>query len=287
MSTGVVAVLSLWRNSEEYIERSLSQLEAAESLLKERGLSCVYSFFENDSSDNTPSLLLQWLKNRVGLLTSERINAPKWGSIASLDRVRYQARYRNIALAPLSNYYNYDYLLIVDSDVHWQPNLILQMIERLDNNESWGMVSPNTVQNVRDYIGDTNQDSYFDSWSLKDLEENQCMTFAANPFLSLRDRDLWDAGFPVSCSSAFGSIAMAKAEAMDEVEWSVIDGVEHWEFCKCIRRNGYEVIADPNLHAMVLHKEEVVPDPAIVKYHQDRLHNYTNQSMANFLEHKS
>lgn len=284
MSTKTVAILSLWRNSEECAERSLSQFEAAENVLKEKNIKCIYAFFENDSKDDTPVILLKWLKNRIGYLISERIHAPKWGSVASLDRVRYQARYRNLALEPLNTYYNYDYLLVADSDVKWEPDLPSKMIERLDEHPSWGMVSPNTVQNVRDYVGDTNQASYFDSWSLKDLNNQQCLTFAANPFLTTKDRELWDKKLPVSCNSAFGSIAMTKAEAMDDVEWDVIDGVEHWEFCRGIRDNGYEVIADPTLHAYIHHEKEVIPDPDVVRYHKNRL---KTQMMASFLMDKS
>jgi GT2 family glycosyltransferase len=266
-----VAVLSLWRDSESYLKYSLAQFDAMESTLLEQDINVVYAFFENDSTDKTPQLLQSWLQDRVGFVISERIGAPKWGSVASLDRVRYQARYRNMALELVNNYYNFDYLLVVDSDVQWEPSLITGLISRLDDNEFWGMVSPNTVQNVRDFIEDTDRPSYFDSWSLLDSHGTQAMTFAANPFLTPEDRTNWDQGLPVSCNSAFGSIAMVKAEALDEVDWSVIDGVEHWEFCKGIRLNGYLVIADPSLHAEVVHKKEVIPHPDVVRLHQERL----------------
>ena len=185
-----------------------------------------------------------------------------------------------MALQLVTNYYNFDYLLVADSDVQWEPSLITGMIERLDANENWGMISPNTTQNVRDFIEDTDRPSYFDSWSLLDSNGTQCMTFAANPFLTKEDRNLWDQNKPVSCNSAFGSIAMVKAEALDEVDWSVIDGVEHWEFCKGIRLNGYLVIADPTLHAQVTHKKEVVPHPDVVRRHQERL---SSSLMATFV----
>lgn len=274
MKGPILAVLSLWRDSERYLTRSLNQFEAMEEELQERNIRVIYSFFENDSKDETPTKLLSWLKGRKGILQSERIDAPRWGSVSSLDRVRYQARYRNMALAPLNTYYNFDYLLVADSDVYWDPELITGMIDRLDANPSWGMISPNTVQNVRDFVGNTERKSYFDSWSLKDLDDDQCLTFAANPFLRPEDREAWDNNQPVSCNSAFGSIAMAKAEALDcedGVEWAVIDGVEHWEFCAGVRSNGYEVIADPTLHAEVVHNEEVVPHPDVVRFHQKRL----------------
>jgi hypothetical protein len=274
MKGPILAVLSLWRDSERYLTRSLNQFEAMEEELQERGIRVIYSFFENDSKDETPTKLVSWLKGRKGIIQSERIDAPRWGSVSSLDRVRYQARYRNMALEPLNTYYNFDYLLVADSDVYWDPNLITGMIDRLDDNPSWGMISPNTVQNVRDFVEDTERKSYFDSWSLKDLDDDQCLTFAANPFLRPEDREAWNNNQPVSCNSAFGSIAMVKAEALDcedGIEWSVIDGVEHWEFCAGVRSNGYEVIADPTLHAEVIHNEEVVPHPDVIRFHQKRL----------------
>jgi hypothetical protein len=274
MSTQILAVLALWRDSSDYLERSLAQFDAMEAALKKDGYKVVYGFFENDSVDDTPQKLQSWIREHTGFVISECIGAPKWGSTPSLKRVQYQARYRNMALKLLEQYYNFDYLLVADTDVHWKPDLIQDMIGVLDANPTWGMVSPNTVQNVRDHVENTDRPSYFDSWSLKDRDDKQCLTFAANPFLHTKDRMLWDRKEAVSCNSAFGSIAMVKAEAMDcedGVEWAVIDGVEHWEFCAGIRSNGYEVIADPTLHAEVIHKKEVVPHPDIIQMQKDRL----------------
>ena len=274
MSTQILAVLALWRDSSDYLERSLAQFDAMEAVLKKDGYKVVYGFFENDSVDDTPQKLQSWIRKHTGFVISECIGAPKWGSTPSLKRVQYQARYRNMALKLLEQYYNFDYLLVADTDVHWKPDLIQDMIGVLDANPTWGMVSPNTVQNVRDHVENTDRPSYFDSWSLKDRDDKQCLTFAANPFLHTKDRMLWDRKEAVSCNSAFGSIAMVKAEAMDcedGVEWAVIDGVEHWEFCAGIRSNGYEVIADPTLHAEVIHKKEVVAHPDVIQMQKDRL----------------
>lgn len=274
MAIPILAVLALWRDSSDYLDRSLAQFDAMEAVLKKDGYKVVYGFFENDSIDDTPQKLQSWIRKHTGFVISECIGAPKWGSTASLKRVTYQARYRNMALKLLNEYYNFDYLLVADTDVYWQPDLIQGMIKDLDNHPKWGMVSPNTVQNVRDYVEDTDRPSYFDSWSLKDKDDNQCLTFAANPFLRQEDRELWEEEKPVYCNSAFGSIAMVKAEAMDcedGVEWAVIDGVEHWEFCAGIHSNGYEVVVDPLLHAEIIHKKEVVPHPDIIQLQKDRL----------------
>ena len=64
----IVAVLSLWRDSEGYIDRSLDQFEAMETLLHAHKIRCVYSFFENDSVDETPHILMDWLSTRKGIL---------------------------------------------------------------------------------------------------------------------------------------------------------------------------------------------------------------------------
>jgi len=166
--------------------------------------------------------------------------------------------------------------------VHWEPDCVLALMDFLEEDGvggDAGMVSPNTVQNVRDYVQDTDEETYFDSWSLVDIAGNQCLTFAANPFLDPDDRLDWESGVPVACNSAFGSIAMVKQEAMSGVEWDVIDGVEHWEFCKKIRENGYRVFADPLIHARIVHKEKIKPLPAVVEYQKQKLKKFELQEL--------
>ena len=274
MINATLAILMLWRDSQSYISRSLSQLHEMESYLKRKNINCVYVFYENDSEDGTASHLTEWmeLEGSTGVVISQRLGAPKWGSVPSLERVRYQARYRNTALDFLQKHYLYDYLLVADSDVYWSPKLIFKMIKRLKKHSSWGMISPNTVQDVSDYVGNTDLPSYFDSWSLKDINDNQGLTFAANPFLLKIDRENWENKKPVACNSAFGSIAMIKAEAMkpNPVYWDVLDGVEHWIFCEKIRKNNYKVIADPTLHAEIKHNKKIIVSKKMLEHQKRR-----------------
>jgi len=64
-----VSVFSLWRDSESYIQRTLKQLESLEQNNPEILFS--YFFYENDSVDNTVSILQDWLKLRSGKFLSE------------------------------------------------------------------------------------------------------------------------------------------------------------------------------------------------------------------------
>ena len=126
-----VAILALWRDSEPYLDRTIKQFEELEKVLVKENVHICYGFFENDSEDKTPALLQSWLKSRLGFLISERIGAPKWGSVPSVTRTKYQARYRNMALDLLRQHYNFDYLLVADTDVIWAPHLVTEMISQL------------------------------------------------------------------------------------------------------------------------------------------------------------
>jgi len=270
--TKTIAFLTLWRDNEKILDRSLSQLETMEDELIPKGYRFTYAFLENDSKDETAMRLYKWLRERRGFLISEQIDAPKWGSVALTERTRWLARYRNVCLAAL-DFWKYDYLVVADSDVHFKPDLLTQMVDHLDQNPDWGMITPNTVQNVADHVGETDLPSYFDSWTLIDKQQMQGMTFAANPFLSSHDREDWEKGHPISVYSAFGSIAMIRGEIPQEYEvhWSAEVGCEHTGLCEDITKIGYEIIVDPKLHAEIIHDEPVIPDPAVVKMHQDRL----------------
>lgn len=279
IQNSTVAVLSLWRDSEKYLKKSLKQFEALEKVLNKKHVGICYGFFENDSKDKTPALLHSWLKSRIGFVLSENINAPKWGSVPSTERTKYQARYRNMALDLLKTYYHFDYLLVADSDVHWKPSLIVDMMETLEVSPGIGMITPNTTQNVPAVIENLPDDSYYDSWALRDMNSNQALTFASNPFLDHNERERWNQGKTIGVSSAFGSIAMVSSGVFntqneeDEVRWDGTDGCEHWHFCKQIRNLGYQIIVDPKLKASVVHETEVIPHPEAVEIGRKRLSN--------------
>ena len=270
--TKTIAVLTIWRDNEKILDRALSQYETMEDELIPKGFRFTYAFLENDSKDETAMRLYKWVRERRGFLVSEQIDAPKWGSVALTERTRWLARYRNVCLAAL-DFWKYDYLLVADSDVHFKPDLLEKMVKHIDLNEDVGRITPNTVQNVTDHVGGTDRPSYFDSWTLIDLAKQQGMTFAANPFLQPRDRELWDRGEPVSVYSAFGSIAMIRGEIPlnYDVYWNADVGCEHTGLCEDITSAGFEIIVDPKLHAEIIHEEPVIPDPYVVKMHQDRL----------------
>ena len=75
-----VSVFCIWRDSEKTIDRTLKQLESLESL---QNYEFSYYFYENDSEDNTKSVLGNWLIDRSGSFLSEKLSAKKFGSVAT------------------------------------------------------------------------------------------------------------------------------------------------------------------------------------------------------------
>ena len=95
--TKTIAVISLWRDSQAYIHTSLNQLSTQEDELGS-DYSFFYSFYENDSIDDTSKILREWLVDRQGVLLTEKRNHPKWESVPSRSRTEAMAKYRNVCL---------------------------------------------------------------------------------------------------------------------------------------------------------------------------------------------
>jgi len=281
MTSKRIAVLTLWRDNSDIIAQSLAQYEWLENETATKNYRFTYAFLENDSTDLTAGILANWLKERKGFLISEKTGSAKWGSIQSTERTKWLARYRNICLGVL-DYWDFDYLLVVDSDVQYRPDLIEKMVEHLDQNPQWGMITPNTVQNVTDVIEETGLPSYYDSWALLDQNGIQAMTFASNPFLEPIDRKQWEANEPVQVNSAFGSIALIRGSLCEQpIAWDGKNGCEHWGLCESIRQAGYKIYVDPGLHAEIKHKEIITPHPSIVNFHKERLRQFTHNQLHN------
>ena len=258
--TKTIAIIALWRDSQAYIHTSLNQLSSQEEELGS-DYSFFYSFYENDSVDDTSKILKEWLEDRQGILLTEKLNHPKWESVPSRTRTEAMAQYRNICLYSLRDK-KYEYLFILDSDILYHKNLFMSMIRLIDNNQMYGMITPNTQQNVSDKFNLKKSTSYYDSWALKDLHGNQGLSFAYNPFVRTADRRKWDRSLPISVSSAFGGIALVRGEFLQETKliWNGDLGCEHWYFCEKIREMNYLIIVHPLLLAEVRHINFVRPD---------------------------
>ena len=155
-----ITVFSLWRDSVSYIDKALSNIKALESNNKD--IEFEYYFYENDSTDDTKKILEDFFRYRKGKLVSEKLLAPKFGSVITPQRMRAMAEYRNKILnfaKPMDS----DYSLIWDSDVDFDENILNKFLEYRDEG---AMLCPNIRQNVPCMMGSGDDTSYYDSLSL-------------------------------------------------------------------------------------------------------------------------
>ena len=125
MST--INTYALWRDSSEHIERTLAQLD---SLISLQGFQFNFFFYENDSKDDTIAQLKSWKEKVAGRATveilSEKLNAPRFGSVPSNVRTAMLSYYRNKNKG-MGAKVNSDYSLVIDSDLAWTQQDFLEL----------------------------------------------------------------------------------------------------------------------------------------------------------------
>ena len=252
-----VSVLSMFRDSEDYLSDTLSCLDA----LQDRS-SCEieYFFYENDSTDNTVPILKNWLSNKSGDLLSQTLAKAKFSqeTAASVERQLDMTHYRN-QLLNLAKPLDSEYAIILDSDVYFDSDILDRYLSMFKDDELSNvvMITPNVLQNIKCQMFDDSKNSYYDSFALIDRFGNHGMIWACNPFFNGEDRERWESNQVVHVSSAFGGCPIIKSEVLNKVQWSTDGGCEHWNFCRDVRSHGNIVVA-PDIKVSVELSQDVI-----------------------------
>ena len=249
-----IGLLATLRDESQALPRFFALLEALEADPRVERLFC--SFYENDSSDDTPEYLAAWLMNRPGVLQSERLGAPRLHG-REISRTMRMAEARNKALAGFADE-RLDWLVVIDADLYSRPRHIWQLIEVLQRDRGVAMACASALQNLPDIFGRSPW-SYYDSFALIDQGGRQGMTGARVPLWDLDDRAAWMAGRPVSVLSAFGGIAVLPMELhrRHRLQWQGDQGCEHWAFCMAAGQAG-RVLACPEVSPLVIHADNSI-----------------------------
>ena len=136
------------------------------------------SFYENDSSDETPECLSAWLRHRPGILQSERLGAPRLRG-REISRTMRMAEARNKALAGFADE-SLDWLVVIDADLHAKSSHIWQLIKVLQRERGVAMACASALQNLPDIFGRSAW-SYYDTFALVDHSGRQGITGARIP----------------------------------------------------------------------------------------------------------
>ena len=246
-----IGLLATLRDESQALPRFFGLLEALEADPRVERLFC--SFYENDSSDDTPARLAAWLRDRPGVLQSERLGAPRLRG-REISRTMRMAEARNKALAGFADEH-LDWLVVIDADLHAKPSHIWQLIEVLQRDRGVAMACASALQNMPDIFGHSPW-SYYDSYALLDRYNWLGITGALVPLRDLQDRAQWMAGRPVQVQAAFGGIAVLSMATVRSqcLRWDGSQGCEHWTFCLGAAAAG-QVLACPQVTPLVLHEQ--------------------------------
>ena len=159
-----IGLLATLRDETHALPRFFRLLEALEADSRVSLLFC--SFYENDSSDNTPELLSNWLRGRPGVLQSEQLRTPRLHG-RQISRTNRMAEARNHALAAFGDE-SLDWLVVIDADLHAKPSHIWQLIDVVQSDRGVAMAVPALFKYAR-YFGRSSW-SYYDSFALLDRQ---------------------------------------------------------------------------------------------------------------------
>jgi len=230
-----ISVFCLWRDSEETAYKTLKQLENLESI---EGFEFSYFFYENDSKDNTVKILEEWLLNRSGKIQSEILNAKKFGSVVDPERMKFLCECRN-KCKDLANDNNFDYSLLIDSDIEFNNDNFILQLNYLNNLDHAVMVTANVRQNIPDLTFNTSLDSYYDTYAFRDEYGNNGLYWSDSPFIRKENRLRWMIGEPQITMSSFGGFAIIKSSIFNKVKWHSDFHCDHVNMCYDISRYGF------------------------------------------------
>jgi hypothetical protein len=231
-----ISVIGLWRDAEKYISSSLSNMDRLTHDCKTDKFS--FYFYENDSKDNTKNILSEWVSDNNGQLMSETLNFPKYGSVPNIERLILLSIYRNKLLS-LIRKVNTEYTLMIDTDITFNTDDFLLLLESIKNIPDAVMVVSNTRQKeIQDLMFNKTTDSFYDVFALRDKYFNHGLYFTDCPLVLQEDRDLWIENKPVRINCGFGGFALIKTDVLKKCIWSTSGHSEHINFCIDVGRYG-------------------------------------------------
>jgi len=247
-----ISVFSLWRDSEKYIERTLSKLDDIEKRHPE--ISFSYFFYENDSVDNTALILKDWINNKNGTFVSEKLNSQREEFVITPSRMQKMAYFRN-RMINIGRFIKSKYSIIFDSDVIFEADIVNKFLSKIDDETV--MYTPNIKQNIACKWCNCGQQSYYDVAALKDLFNHNGLCWCHNPFINIFDRQKFELKQSIEVKSAFGGFAFFKSDILNYCNWKTDTQCEHISFCEDVSKFG-KIKLYPDIEVKVELDEEII-----------------------------
>lgn len=241
-----ISVFCIWRDNEDCIDRTLSQLESLATLDQ---FEFSYFFYENDSKDKTLNKLEDWMSDKSGLLQTEKLGSKKFSSDASPERMSLLCECRNKCKS-LAGENKSDYSLLIDSDIIFKKEHLLTAVKDLKELENAAMITSNNRCDIEDHVFHETEDCYYDAYPFRDRYGNIAMYMTDCPSYLQDDKERWSKGEPIITMSSFGGFALIKSKIFNKVSWSSHTECDHVNMCYDISRHGI-IYCDPKINVRV------------------------------------
>jgi hypothetical protein len=239
-----ISIIGLWRDSENHISNTINSIEKLNSI---PNIELDFYFYENDSKDNTKTLLEQFMKDKKGKLTTENLGFPKYGSVPDIERLIFLSFYRNKLQDMIQNA-DSDYTLMIDTDISFNNNDFLELLKNIQTINNSVMIIANTRQpQISDLMLNETPDSFYDVFCLRDKFNNTGLYFTDCPLPLKEDRDSWNNQLPVRILSGFSGFSLIETKVLKQCRWSTSQQSEHINFCLNVNRHGDIYIAPKSI----------------------------------------
>lgn len=223
-----VVICGLARDIEDVFSETASAIERLGAAFSDYQV----VLFENDSTDQTQQLLLDWsLHNGCVTLLSEDLGDPVNRSIRCLQRAARMAAYRNRYLDHIAEQYSdYDYTIVLDTDLGsgWNEDGVASTFGYMN----WDFVGSYGILQRHD--GRRYVPIHYDAWAFRVLGDDTPMkTKVVNELKPEFDGRLT----PVN--SCFGGLGIYRMPALLSARYSGED-CEHVTFHRRMRAAGYD-----------------------------------------------
>jgi len=258
-----ISICLVIRDGEKYMEYIDRFFKNYEKLYPDDKLE--FFIYENNSTDNTKSLIKKFYKNRKGKYICEDLYNNKMKSGRSKERGNHMAEIRN-KLKKHHGILTSDYTLIFDCDVVFLPFTIKQLIETLEYNSDFAIASTfNICWNVYKYPWHLKWDNntslinrchYYDSFALLFngcsyfSETTNCPLESCKHCITWRKKNLpkeilLDMTKINIAETAFGCISLIRTDIYNKVNWGS-SICEHHSFCEQVSKYG-KVAINPKI----------------------------------------
>jgi len=252
MNHSTVAICAIVRDCENALQRNIPQVEKLRSYFSESFVIVV----ENDSKDNTKSVLKTWseqsnnvhvLSEDLGVQTIPRPSKTQRKPLFSKHRMDLMVSYRNKYLEFLEQNFEVDYMIVIDLDLH--SISVEGVVNTFGQAIPWHAVTSNS--RIKHRISEFYKGyHYYDTYALREVGDERVQTEEMIYAYQNMLKPLC-LGMPMlRVASAFGGLGVYKSEAIKGLRYTCKENEDEYVEVECdcvpfhkdMAKNGYGLI---------------------------------------------